>query len=45
MSHKTYILETLKDKQDDYQERQNAMTKQDEDAYRGWCSEGKILFF
>ena len=34
----------LKEKQQDYQERQNHMTKDDEDAYRGWCSEGNSYF-
>ena len=33
----------LKEKQQDYQERQNHMTKDDEDAYRGWCSEGNFF--
>ena len=36
-------LGKLKEKQQDYQERQNHMTKDDEDAYRGWCSEGNFF--
>ena len=35
----------LRERQNEYHERQNSMSKADEEAYRNACSDGKSLFF
>ena len=40
----THNLAQLRERQNEYHERQNTMTKADEESYRNACSDGKFMY-